>query len=149
VSTVAPPNARERLLPMLFGFYPAQVLYTLVRLGIPELLADGPADVDQLGARSGSHPPSLRRLLRAAAGLGLTSATGDRFELTDAGRLLRGSARLGAQPRPAVQRRPGVAVLGPAGRFRALLASAGLACESVTRCAPPVQFSVLRAVPTG
>ena len=89
MSTVAPPNARERLLPMLFGFYPAQVLHTLVRLGIPELLVDGPADVGQLAARSGSHPPSLRRLLRAAAGLGLTSATGDRFELTEAGRLLR------------------------------------------------------------
>jgi len=65
-----PPNARERCRRCCSGSNPAQVLHTLVRLGIPELLADGPADVGQLAARSGSHPPSLRRLLRAAAGLG-------------------------------------------------------------------------------
>jgi len=33
--------------------------------------------------------------------------------------------------------------------FGALLAAAGLALRSVTRCAPPTQFSVLRAVPVG
>jgi orsellinic acid C2-O-methyltransferase len=32
--------------------------------------------------------------------------------------------------------------------FRALFASAGLAVDTVTRCEPPVNYSVLRAVPT-
>jgi hypothetical protein len=89
VSAEAPPNARERLLPMLFGFYPAQVLHTLVRLDIPDLLANGPVGVGQLAGRSGTHPPSLHRLLRAATGLGLLAAAGDRYELTDAGGQLR------------------------------------------------------------
>jgi len=89
VSTEAGSGARERLLPMVFGFYPAQVLHTLVRLDIPDLLADGPAGVGQLAGRCGAHPPSLRRLLRAAVGLGLLADGGDRYELTDAGQLLR------------------------------------------------------------
>lgn len=89
VSTEAGSGARERLLPMVFGFYPAQVLHTLVRLDIPDLLADGQAGVGQLAGRCGAHPPSLRRLLRAAVGLGLLADGGDRYELTDAGQLLR------------------------------------------------------------
>lgn len=36
-------DARRRLMPMLFGMMHAQVLHTMARLRIPDLLADGPA----------------------------------------------------------------------------------------------------------
>jgi orsellinic acid C2-O-methyltransferase len=76
-------------MPMLFGFYPTQVLHTLVRLGVPELLGDRLATADRLAAEAGAHPPSLARLLRAGVALGLLDMDGDEYRLTETGRLLR------------------------------------------------------------
>lgn len=81
---------RARLMDLLFGFFPAQVLRTLAELGVADALAAGPVGVDVLAGRTGAHPQALRRLLVAAAGLGLVrQAAGGAFELTSAGRLLR------------------------------------------------------------
>nr|WP_255426915.1 acetylserotonin O-methyltransferase [Pseudonocardia sp. C8] len=77
----------------MWGFFPAQLLRTLAQLGVPDALADGPADVTTLAARTGTHPPSLRRLLTAGVGLQLVTAAGDdRYELAPAGHLLRTGA---------------------------------------------------------
>jgi orsellinic acid C2-O-methyltransferase len=81
-------GARRRLMPMLFGMMHAQMLHTLARLRIADLLADGPATAGDLAAHTECQPAALHRLLRAGAALGLFELDGGRFGLTDAGRLL-------------------------------------------------------------
>jgi hypothetical protein len=81
---------RERVAGLVFGFFPAQVVQTLTRLGVPDALATGPLGLDELADRTGTRPGPLARLLRAAAGLGLvTQAAGGGYALTDGGQLLR------------------------------------------------------------
>jgi DNA-binding PadR family transcriptional regulator len=61
-----------------------------VRLGIPDLLKDGPMSSEAIAQKTQTHPPSLYRLLRALAAAGLFSEDGDRrFALTPLGNLLR------------------------------------------------------------
>lgn len=58
-------------------------------LGLGDLLADGVRPVEELAERSGAHAPSLHRLLRGLAALGVLEEAGDgRFQLTEMGRLL-------------------------------------------------------------
>ncbi len=75
---------------MLYGYQLSQVIAVAARLGIPDLLKDGPWSNDELARQTGTHSPSLYRLLRAlvAAGL-LTEASGRHFALTPLGILLR------------------------------------------------------------
>ncbi|WP_219413637.1 methyltransferase [Pseudonocardia nigra] len=81
---------RGRLVELLFGFFPGQLMQTLARLGVPDALGEGPASVEELAARTGAHPGALGRLLRAAVGLDLVRPTADgRFALTAGGELLR------------------------------------------------------------
>lgn len=82
-------RARGELFPMLLGYIPAQVAHALARLEVADRLADGPATAERLAARTGTHAPSLYRLLRAAASLGLVTLADGRFELTGTGQLLR------------------------------------------------------------
>jgi hypothetical protein len=68
------------------------------RLGIPDLLAEGPRDVEELAHETGSHAPSLHRVLAALASVGVLDKVGPRqFALTEVGFGLRtgvpGSAR--------------------------------------------------------
>jgi hypothetical protein len=88
--TTSPENATATLTSLLFGFFPAQVTCTVARLGIPDLLVDGPRSTADLAKSAGADERSLQRLLRAAVGFGLLAMTGDReFALTDAASLLR------------------------------------------------------------
>ncbi len=81
---------RERVVQLVFGFFPAQVVQTLAQLGVPDALGDGSLDLDALVARTGAHPDALFRLLRAAAGLDLVDRTAEgTYALTSGGQLLR------------------------------------------------------------
>jgi orsellinic acid C2-O-methyltransferase len=81
---------RERVAQLVFGFFPAQVVQTLARLGVPDTLGDGALDVDALAGRTGTHEDALARLLRAAVGLDLVTRTeGGAYALTPGGQLLR------------------------------------------------------------
>jgi orsellinic acid C2-O-methyltransferase len=81
------------LLQMVFGFFPAQVLYVAARLRIPDLVADGAKSSEELAEATGTHAPSLYRLLRALAYLGiLQEAEPGRFGLTELGTPLRSDA---------------------------------------------------------
>jgi hypothetical protein len=65
------------------GFSHAYILSTMVELGIPDALRDGPLSADELASRTGADAGSLHRLLRAAAVFGAVRLTGDgRFEGT-------------------------------------------------------------------
>jgi orsellinic acid C2-O-methyltransferase len=84
-------DARRPLLQQLiFGFFPSAVLSVAVRLRIPDLVAGGPRTSDELADATSTHAPSLYRLLRALAYLGILEETEPRrFGLTDLGELLR------------------------------------------------------------
>ncbi len=68
---------------------PLPLLYVAARLGIADLLKDGPKTVNQLAAATDAHTPALYRLMRALAcsGIGVEDDNG-RFALTEAGRKL-------------------------------------------------------------
>ncbi len=67
--------ARRKLLGILSGSWVAQCCYAVAKLGVPDLLADGPRTVDDLAARCGADPGALARLLRGMASIGLFSRT--------------------------------------------------------------------------
>jgi ubiquinone/menaquinone biosynthesis C-methylase UbiE len=81
---------RPLLQQLIFGFFPSAVLSVAARLRIPDLVAAGPKSSDDLAEETDTHPPSLYRLLRALAYLGILEETEPRhFGLTDMGALLR------------------------------------------------------------
>jgi hypothetical protein len=82
------PPPRARLAQLLFGFYATPVLHALVELGIPEQLAAAPMTIDDLARATATHAPALRRLLRAAAGLGLVAHRESEVAMTRDGLLL-------------------------------------------------------------
>lgn len=59
------------------GHYVSQAIYVAAKLGIADLLADGPLDHGELARRSGTHPASLRRVLRLLASVGVFTETDD------------------------------------------------------------------------
>jgi hypothetical protein len=77
------------LIGMATAIWKARALYAAAHLGLADLLAAGPQDVTALAARTGTHAPSLHRLLRALAGFGvLTEAAPRCFAVTPLGAAL-------------------------------------------------------------
>ncbi|MFI7631050.1 methyltransferase [Microbispora rosea] len=75
---------------MAFGYQSSQILYAAVRLGVPDLLAEGPAPVTRLAESTGSDPHALGRLLRALVVLGVVEeGEPGWFGLTEQGQPLR------------------------------------------------------------
>jgi hypothetical protein len=88
VQNAAP--ATGELLQVIMDYPSAQVVHAAARLGLADLLADGPRSVEELAAAAGAHTPSLARLVRALTALGvLVEANGGRVELTSLGAALR------------------------------------------------------------
>jgi len=82
-------EARLALLQLIGGARVTQAIYVAARLNIADLLIDGPKTVDELAVLSHTHAPSLYRLLRALASLGLFLECTDRhFCLTPLAGLL-------------------------------------------------------------
>ena len=72
------------------GYQVTQALHVLVRLGIPDRLANGPRSAADLAVEAGAHDRSLYRLLRAVASVGVLDELPDhRFALTELGEVLR------------------------------------------------------------
>jgi hypothetical protein len=71
------------MLRMISGFWLSRALYAAAKLGLADLLKDGPRTADDLAKLSGTHAPSLYRVLRALASAGVFSETPDgRFSST-------------------------------------------------------------------
>src|SRR5262247_1541545 len=79
------------------GHYVSQAIYVAATLGIADLLGQGPVGHAELAKATGTHAPSLRRVLRLLAGIGVLAETEDgRFALTPIGSCLQsgpGSSR--------------------------------------------------------
>ena len=75
------------------GKFVTQALAAAAELNVAEQLVDGPRTADEIAGTMGAHAPSLYRLMRALAAVGLlTHDDDDRFALTAAGQLLRSDA---------------------------------------------------------
>jgi hypothetical protein len=89
-SRVPGPQPSEILMQMASGFMVSSALYTATKLGIAELLKDGPKSSRELATTSGANEDALYRLLRALASAGVFSeGSPGTFELTPVGELLR------------------------------------------------------------
>lgn len=91
--------ASAAMLQMIQAFWVSRAICVTAELGIPDLLKNGPMKTDELGPVVGAHPPSLYRLLRALASVGIfVEDERQRFRLTPLGETLRsdvpGSLRL-------------------------------------------------------
>jgi precorrin-6B methylase 2 len=72
------------LLQIVEGAWLAEAMSVVIRLGIPDLLRNGPRSADELAALTSTHAPSLHRVLRALAGEGVFERTdATRFALTE------------------------------------------------------------------
>ena len=80
----------DRAYALVNGFRATQIVHAAVELGIPDLIAQGRATVDELSAATGIDRGRLRRLLRALVGLGvLTESDADAYTNTEVGELFR------------------------------------------------------------
>ena len=78
------------LFQMMTGYWISQALYVAAKLGVADLLADGPQPVEELATATQTDARSLRRLLRALASVGVfTEASPGAFALTPLAALLR------------------------------------------------------------
>ncbi|MDM8540053.1 methyltransferase [Desulfococcaceae bacterium HSG9] len=76
-----PPQAQ--LMQFIIGKWISKPVYAAAELGIADMLAEGPKSIDELALESRSHAPSLYRMMRALASVGIFSETeGKRFDLT-------------------------------------------------------------------
>jgi hypothetical protein len=75
---------------MLTGCCLSQALYVAAKLGLADCVADGPRTAEELGQATGTHAPSLVRLLRFLASTGVFLESEDhRFSLTPLAECLR------------------------------------------------------------
>ncbi|HEX5703775.1 MAG TPA: methyltransferase [Pyrinomonadaceae bacterium] len=78
-----------QMLQLISGFWVSRCLYVAAKLGIPDVLKDGPKSAGELAAATGAHAPSLFRVLRALAAVDVLTQTGDRFGNTPLSETLR------------------------------------------------------------
>jgi hypothetical protein len=83
-------NTHATMLQLIAGFRVSRILYVAARLGLADLLRDTPSDSAALASVTGTHAPSLYRLMRALASIGvLAEDERRRFSLTALGNSLR------------------------------------------------------------
>ena len=84
------PQDFAQIFRLIGGYRISQALRVAVELGIPDHLAAGPRHCNDLATTTGSHAPTLYRLLRFLAGAGLLDETSPKqFALTPLGSTLR------------------------------------------------------------
>jgi hypothetical protein len=86
-------GAMDDLLRLINGYQVSQAIHVAATLGIADQLAEGARSAGQLAAATNTHEPSLYRLLRALAAVGVLREDPDRrFTLTPLGEGLRHDA---------------------------------------------------------
>jgi hypothetical protein len=83
-------SERIAVVSMALGYVVGQALHAAAQLGIADLVAAGPRPIDDLAAAVGAHGPSLYRVLRMLAGVGVfIEDEGRRFAQTPLSETLR------------------------------------------------------------
>ena len=84
------PQAVADLVSLINGGAMAQALSVAAELGIPDLLAHGPKQAEEMARATETHAPSLRRLLKALSSVGACRECDDgSFALGPIGTLVR------------------------------------------------------------
>jgi len=84
---------------MATAYWVSQILYAATKLNLADHLADGPKTADSLAGPTQTHAPSLYRLMRTLASLGVLSEDAKhRFTLTPLGQALKAGAPGAASP---------------------------------------------------
>jgi hypothetical protein len=65
----APPHAQ--LVQMAHAHWVSQIVYVAAKLSLADHLANGPKSADEIAGETGTHAPSLYRLMRTLASLGI------------------------------------------------------------------------------
>lgn len=87
MENVSPQEVMNR---MITGYWTTQVVYVAAKLGIADHLSQGPRTADELAQATGTHAPSLYRLLRALASMRIFAEDDSkRFALTPLAERLR------------------------------------------------------------
>ncbi len=90
-ANTVPPSVA--LLQLVAGSWIGRAISVAAKLGIADLLGDGPRGCDDLARTVGAHAPTLYRLLRTLASVGVfAEAEGGRFALTPLAECLRTEA---------------------------------------------------------
>jgi hypothetical protein len=90
-SQTMPPHVS--LVQLAMGHWASHVVYVAAKLGLADLLAKGPMSAEQLAERTETHAPSLYRLMRTLASLGImTEDSSHRFALTTVGEAMKTGA---------------------------------------------------------
>jgi hypothetical protein len=85
-------SPRRDLNQLICGYGYSQCVYVAAKLGIADLVANGPRSINDLAELTATHPQSLYRVMRALASVGVFAEElggGRRFRLTPAAELLR------------------------------------------------------------
>lgn len=83
-------SLQEQLIRLMNGYWHTQAVYVAAKLGLADLLRDGPRSAADLATATATHPRALYRLLRALASLGVFVEDGEhRFALTPLANSLR------------------------------------------------------------
>jgi hypothetical protein len=86
-------SPRDALWRMANAYQVSQAIHVAASLGLADHLTEGPRTVEELAdATGGSHAPSLYRLLRALASVGIFAEVDGRFGLTPLAEYLRSDA---------------------------------------------------------
>lgn len=91
MSAQATPSPSTQMMQLIWpGALVVQAIHVAAKLGIPDLVSRGLQTADELAQTAKAHGPSLRRILRALASLGVFAETADgRFEHTALSETLR------------------------------------------------------------
>src|SRR5882757_8420629 len=85
-----PRRAHDAMVERIAAYWQSQLVFVAAKLGIADVLAEGPLTVDEIAARVGAHPANLGRVLRALASVGIfASDPHGRFHLTRLAQTLR------------------------------------------------------------
>lgn len=86
-----PPHVQ--LIQMATAYWASRMLYVAAKLNLPDHLSDGPKSAEVLAQTTRTHAPSLYRLMRALASLGLLTEDAEHhFALTCLGEALKSGA---------------------------------------------------------
>src|SRR5262249_62263779 len=83
MSDNAPPPPEAVITQIIFGKWVAMALSVAAKLRVADALAAGPKEIAELAEKTGTHAPSLFRVLRALASVGVFAEDeGGRFRQT-------------------------------------------------------------------
>ncbi len=86
-------EAAATIMRLMNGAWIARIVHTAAEVGVADHLDDQPRDVQSVAAATRTHAPSLARLLRALAAIGVVYETDQlQYTLTPLGAVLRGDA---------------------------------------------------------